>query len=521
MNIYSSKQRWKIALLIIAILFVGVSLFVSNRIVTKVHDREKERATQWADAIKKKVELVQLTNRTFSQLRDKEREKMRLWIDATKEVSKPTSLELNTDFSFPFQIINQNKNIPVILIDNENQISGYINLDFDTSAIRNNYPKANKKELLNRFDDSLLSLSQNWRKLNPPFTIEVYEGLFMTYYYGDSKSLITLEAERDSLLASFNQDLINNEGLVPVLLYDLKNDSVIGSNLLPSEVNSTATVLKTRKKLESRNKPIQILFGEKEGMLLYYDSSAELKQLKFFPYIQFVIIGLFIFIGYLIFSTFRKAEQNKVWAGMAKETAHQLGTPLSSLMAWTELLDENEQNMSITKEMRKDITRLEKVTDRFSKIGSTAKLDDKDILSTIENILAYLTPRISQNVQINLQPMRMPDVPHNSPLLEWVIENIVKNAVDAMEAKGHIEIILSCGEQYAYIDIIDDGKGMDKKQVSSVFQPGFSTKQRGWGLGLSLVKRIIKEYHKGKVVVLSSEIGKGTTFRISLPYKPS
>lgn len=521
MNIYSSKQRWKIALLVIAILFVGFSLFISNRIVSKVHEREKERATQWADAIKKKVELVQLTNRTFSQLRDKEREKMRLWIEATKEVSKPTALDANTDFSFPFQIINQNKNIPVILVDNENQISGARNLDFDTSVIRKDYPNANKKELLRLFDDSLLSLTQSWEKINPPFTIEVYEGLFMTYYYGDSKSLIHLETERDSLLASFNQDLINNEGLVPVLLYDVKNDSVIGSNLTAKEVNTPEAILKTQNKLESRNKPIQILFGEKEEMLLYYDSSSELKQLKYFPYIQFIIIGLFIFIGYLIFSTFRKAEQNKVWAGMAKETAHQLGTPLSSLMAWTELLDQNEANIDITKEMRKDITRLEKVTDRFSKIGSTSKLNEKDILETIQSILSYLRPRISQNVEISLKPMEMPDVPHNSPLLEWVIENIVKNAVDAMEAKGQIEIILSCDDKYAHIDIIDNGKGMDKKQVNSVFQPGFSTKQRGWGLGLSLVKRIVKEYHKGKVFVLSSEIGKGTTFRISLPYKPS
>lgn len=520
MNIYSSKQRWKIALLAIAILFVGFSLLLSNRIVSKVHDREKERATQWADAIKKKVELVKLTNRTFSQLRDKEREKMRLWIDATKEVSKPTALDVNSDFSFPFQIINQNTNIPVILVDNENLISGYINLNFDTLAIRKKYPNANNKEVLRYFEDSLLALSQQWKKLNPPFTIEVYKGLFMTYYYGDSRSLIHLEHERDSLLASFNQDLINNEGLVPVLLYDVKNDSVIGSNLNLKEVNTAVALKKTQGKLESRNKPIQIVFSNKEEILLYYDSSPELKQLKYFPYIQFFIIGLFIFIGYLIFSTFRKAEQNKVWAGMAKETAHQLGTPLSSLMAWTELLDADKANLAITTEMRKDITRLETVTDRFSKIGSLSKLEDKDILKTIENILTYLRPRISKNVNICLKPMNMPHVPHNASLLEWVIENIVKNAVDAMEAKGSIDIILSCDDQYAHVDIIDDGKGMDKKQINQVFQPGFSTKKRGWGLGLSLVKRIIKEYHKGKVFVLTSEIGKGSTFRISLPYKP-
>ncbi len=521
MNIYSSKQRWKIALLFIAILFVGFSLFVSNSIVSKVHDREKERATQWADAIKKKVELVQLTNRTFSQLRDKEREKMTLWIDATKEVSKPTALELNTDFSFPFQIINQNKNIPVILLDNENQISGFVNLDFDTSAIRINHPNASRKEISKLFDDSLFSLTQTWRKVNPPFTIEVYEGLFMTYYYGDSKVILHLEKERDSLLASFNRDLINNEGLVPVLLYDIKNDSVVGSNLTAVQVSSKPAIQKTIAGLGSINKPIQILFGDSEEFLLYYDSSPELKQLKYFPYIQFVIIGLFIFIGYLIFSTFRKAEQNKVWAGMAKETAHQLGTPLSSLMAWTELLDENENNLSITTEMRKDITRLEKVTDRFSKIGSTSKLNELDVSLTIENILDYLRPRISKNVEIVYSPVKTGGVPHNAPLMEWVIENIVKNAVDAMEAKGKIEIVLTADTHFVHIDIKDNGKGIDKKQMRTVFQPGFSTKQRGWGLGLSLVKRIVNEYHKGKVFVLTSELGKGTTFRISLPYNPS
>jgi signal transduction histidine kinase len=521
MNIYSSKQRWKIALLFIAILFVGVSLLVSNGIVSKVHEREKERATQWADAIKKKVELVQLTNRTFSQLRDKEREKMTLWIDATKEVSKPTALDLNTDFSFPFQIINQNKNIPVILVDNENQVSGYVNLDFDTTAIRKNSPEASAKEIIKYFDDSLFSLTQQWRLLNPPFTIEVYEGLFMTYFYGDSKALLRLEEERDSLLASFNRDLINNEGLVPVLLYDVTGDSVIGSNLLAEQVSTKSAMEKTRNKLGAINLPIEILVGEKEELLLYYDSSSELKQLKYFPYIQFIIIGLFIFIGYLIFSTFRKAEQNKVWAGMAKETAHQLGTPLSSLMAWTELLDENKDNLSITTEMRKDITRLEKVTDRFSKIGSTSKLNENDILTTIENILVYLRPRISNKVEITFKQPQFIGVPHNAPLLEWVIENIVKNAVDAMEAKGKIEISISTDLHFAHIDIKDNGKGIDKKQLLTVFQPGFSTKQRGWGLGLSLVKRIVNEYHKGRVFVLSSELGKGTTFRISLHYKPS
>jgi two-component system, sporulation sensor kinase D len=519
MNIYSNKQRWKIILLVLALVFVGISLYVSNRIVSKVHDREKERAKQWAGAIKKKVELVRLTNQTFIQLREKEREKVALWIDASKEIAQPTSLDMNSDISFPLQIINQNKNIPVVLLDNEKQVSASVNIPFDTSHIRALHPKATKKELNRFFDDSLIALSEKWSKVNPPFTIEVYEGLFMTYYYGDSKEIIRLEHNKDSLLASFNDDLINNEGLVPVLLFDVKNDSIIGSNL-PAEEIAPNKLDATKNSLQSKNDPLPILFGENQEMLLYFDSSSELKQLTYFPYIQFFIIGLFIFIAYLIFSTFRKAEQNKVWAGMAKETAHQLGTPLSSLMAWTELLDNDEKNKEITIEMRKDITRLDKVTDRFSKIGSSAKLGDDDLEQTTKSIIEYLRPRISKKVELTISCGELPLVAHNASLLEWVIENIIKNAVDAMEAQGKIDVKLHSDYAYAYIDISDNGKGIDKKNINKIFKPGFSTKKRGWGLGLTLVKRIVNEYHKGKVFVLHSELNKGTTFRISLPYKP-
>ena len=193
MNLYSNKQKWKITLLIFALLAVGASLFVSNTIVAKVGERERERAKQWADAIKKKIELVRLTNRTFTQLRDKEREKMTLWIDATKEVSKPTPLNEIPDYSFPLKIINGNKDIPVILLDDEKNVSGNINLDFDTSNLRKLYPNYTDNELLKAFDDSLVSLANIWEQLNPSFTIEVYEGLFMTYYYNDSKEIEKLE----------------------------------------------------------------------------------------------------------------------------------------------------------------------------------------------------------------------------------------------------------------------------------------------------------------------------------------
>lgn len=502
--------------MIFALIMVGASLFVSNSIVSKVGDRERERAKQWADAIKKKLELVRLTDRTFSQLRVKEQKEMALWIDATKELSKETPLDQIPDFTFPLKIIDDNKDIPVILLDHERNISGSINLDFDTTSLRVEHPDLTPKELTKLFEDSLLVLSDQWKKINPAFTIEVYEGLFMTYVYNDSREIVKLEKERDSLLNSFNQELINNEGLVPVLLVDAKTNEVIGSNLKKEKLDE-AHLEKTIADLKMQNEPLIIDFKNGKKNILYFDDSAELKQLQYFPYIIFFIIGLFIFIGYLIFSTFRKAEQNQVWAGMAKETAHQLGTPLSSLMAWVHLLEEQKIDPMITREMQKDVDRLEKVTDRFSKIGSGAKLEVSDISETVKNVLDYLRLRISDKVTIDFISEEPVLVEHNAPLMEWVIENIVKNAVDAMEGNGKLIVTVHKAPEWVHIDIKDTGKGISPKQLKTIFQPGFSTKKRGWGLGLSLVHRIVKEYHKGKVFVLESQVDVGTTFRISIP----
>lgn len=479
-------------------------------------DRERERVEQWADAIKKKLELVRLTDRTFIQLRDKERKEMALWIDATKELSKETPLDQIPDFSFPLKIIKENKDIPVILLDQDKTISGHINLPIDTSYFRKANPELAPEAITKLFEDSLKKLSDKWMKENPSFTIEVYEGMFMTYVYDDSKEILRLEKERDSLITSFNQELINNEGMVPVLLVDANNNKVLGSNL-PNEKVDSLNLEKTINELKLQNEPLIIDFKNGTKNILYFDDSEELKQLQYFPYIIFFIIGLFVFIGYLIFSTFRKAEQNQVWAGMAKETAHQLGTPLSSLMAWIQLLESENIDPMIANEMQKDVDRLEKVTDRFSKIGSGAKLEETDIAITVKSVLDYLRPRISNKVSISFEAREPVIALHNPSLMEWVIENICKNAVDAMENKGELIVTVHRSPEWAHIDIQDNGKGIHPKQLKTIFQPGFSTKKRGWGLGLSLVKRIVKEYHKGKVFVLESQQDVGTTFRISIP----
>lgn len=471
MNLYSNKQKWKIVLLIIALLLVGASLFVSNSIVTKVGERERDRVKQWADAIKKKVELVQLTNRTFSQLRDKEKAEMEMWIDATKEISKPIEGEFMPDYDLPLKIISKNKDIPVILIDNKRTVSTFINLDLDTAAIRTKYPAFTQRQIARKFEDSLLALSDLWRLKNPAFTIEVYEGLFMTYIYNDSREIVKLEKERDSLLQSFNQELIENKGLVPVLLIDAKTDSILATNLPEKKIGDSILPI-TIANLKAINPPISINFSTEQNSLLLYDDSPELKQLQFFPYIQFGIIGLFILIGYLIFSTFRKAEQNQVWAGMAKETAHQLGTPLSSLMAWVQLLETQEIDQMIVGEMQKDINRLETVTDRFSKIGSGTKLEMKNIVDTTRSVMDYLRVRISSKVEFEFTAENEQiEALHNGPLMEWVIENIAKNAVDSMESSGKLSVYIHQSPEWVHIDIKDTGKGISPKKFKTIFEP--------------------------------------------------
>lgn len=517
MNLYSNKQKWKIVLLVIALILVALSLWVSNTTVQKVSDRERLRAKQWADAIKKKAELVEFTNRAFVQLREFERHKIELYLAATKEVAKPFVGDVFPDYSFPLSIINENKDIPVILVDDQNVVSSYINVDLDTSDIRKIHPDLSKKNLVKVYEDSLLALTQIWKEKHEPFRIEVVEGLTMTTFYTDSKRTVQLERERDSLINAFNTELIQDTRLIPVLLTTRNGDTLIASNL-PAKKTDEKHLAQTIANFKLINDPFEISFGENNNYLLYFDNSAELKQLQYFPYIQFFIIGLFILIGYLLFSTFRKAEQNQVWAGMAKETAHQLGTPLSSLMAWVQILEGQNIDPSIVAEMQKDIERLDNVSQRFSKIGSETQLHPLPIQGTVFRVMDYLRPRISQKVELNTT---VPDeeilVAHNPPLLEWVMENIVKNAVDSMESKGQIFVNVTTTPEWVHIDIQDTGKGLLPKQFKSIFQPGYTTKKRGWGLGLSLVKRIVKEYHKGKVFVLKSEIGKGTTFRISLP----
>jgi len=500
-NLYSNKQRWKIALLILALCIIGGSLWVSNAMVRKIAVKETAKARQWAQAIQKKAELVRFSRQTFLSLQQKERERIEIVVSAQKALLNPSNLGANQDIDFAMSIINGNKDIPVILLDDRGEISQSKNVVLEPV-------KSDEKS-----KDSLLKgMAQRWIMEGRFFTVEVFEGFEMTYAFDESVQLKSLKKQSDSLINTFNQDLISDTRLMPVILVDSLQQKVMATNL----PGSNQRVLAKLNEYSSLNDPIRINLGS-TAQWLFYDQSPEVKQLRWFPYLQLALIALIVFIGYLVFSTFRRAEQNQVWAGMAKETAHQLGTPISSLSAWLDFLEAQSANPESLTEMRKDIARLENVTERFSKIGSETKLENADIVETVGHVMEYLKPRLSQKVEITLEKNETMPVPHNAALMEWVIENITKNAVDAMEGSGKLKVRFSGSKNCVNIDVEDTGKGLSPKQFKAIFQPGYSTKKRGWGLGLSLVKRIVESYHKGKVYVLRSELGKGTTFRISLP----
>ncbi|QIP17203.1 HAMP domain-containing histidine kinase [Spirosoma aureum] len=273
--------------------------------------------------------------------------------------------------------------------------------------------------------------------------------------------------------------------------------------------------------MRKRHPPLVVEVGNGVRGLVYYDNSNLLRQMAYFPYVLLAILTALGVLAYLAFSSSRRAEQNRVWVGLAKETAHQLGTPMSSLMAWVEYMrsDPAQYDESITDEIEKDVRRLETITARFSSIGSIPTLKDEDITDVIEQFTGYLAKRISTKVKMSMTSQLPPGetVKINKLLFEWVIENICKNAVDAMKGVGELRLnILALPNHEIAIDITDTGKGIPKASMQKVFTPGFSTKKRGWGLGLTLAKRIVEEYHNGRLFVKSSEVGKGTTFRIVL-----
>ena len=361
----------------------------------------------------------------------------------------------NTDLNLVLKVINGNNTIPVIVTDQDGNVQTHRNID----------------KTFSQDEDSVQYLKQLAENMkNAGRVIRIY-----------------LDMPEDNL--SFQQDsTLNNLG-----------DSV-------NEENTSVTVINPEKQQSG------------DYLEICYDESLMLKRLAVYPYVQLAVVIIFVIIAIFALFSMMKSEQNKVWVGLSKETAHQLGTPISSLMAWSAVLKEAYPEDELIPEMENDIKRLERIAERFSKIGSIPEPKPEDLCEILERVVNYMDKRTSNKVKITAHLPKEPVIVNMvASLFEWVGENLCKNAVDAMSGSGKIDIFVIDGENKVDIEVVDTGKGISKNQFKSVFKPGFTTKKRGWGLGLSLAKRIVEEYHKGRIYVKSSEIGVGTTFKIELP----
>lgn len=501
MNIYSKKQRWKWLLFIVALCIVFTSLWYTNNLVRRIANDERAKVKLWAEAVKKKADLINFTNELFTKIKLEERKKAELYAEATRQLS---SME-NTNYGFIIRVLEDNTTVPVILTNEKSEISGTSSRNLDTTRTK---------------DTTYLREQLNLMKQKyAPVVINYYKDKKLYLYYNDSRVFTDIKLVFDSLTKSFLTEVTLNTADVPVIYTDSSKTRIIHKNdKIDSAQISTPEKLKgTLEKLAGQNPPIEINLGEGYTNYIFYAESELLTKLKYYPYVQFGVIGVFLLIAYILFSTARKAEQDQVWVGMSKETAHQLGTPLSSLMGWNEHLRHLGVDETVVNEMNRDIKRLNTITERFSKIGSQPTLQDEDICIVLQNATDYLKQRTSKNVKFEVNcPAKAIHVQLSVPLFEWVIENLCKNAVDAMNGKGQITVVVKEVPEGIAIDISDTGKGIPKSKFKTVFEPGYTTKQRGWGLGLSLTKRIIENYHKGKISVLNSEPNKGTTFRILL-----
>jgi len=317
-------------------------------------------------------------------------------------------------------------------------------------------------------------------------------------------------------------DIIKNNTTIPIILTDDNDTILYYRNINISEKKDNKALYRKLNEMKNDSSVFVIDLGDNVKQYLYYGDSILIRQLSWFPIVQLLVVSIFIFVAYLAFSGARKAEQDQVWAGMAKETAHQLGTPTSSLLGWIDVLKLKMNDEDLLNEMSNDVNRLQTITDRFSKIGSRPEMKPVPLNSVIKSSIEYLNKRTSKKIKFKLELPEETLTANISPVLfEWVIENVCKNAIDASGGKGEIKISLKKERGNIVIDIKDHGKGIIKSRFRTVFEPGYTTKERGWGLGLSLTKRIIEQYHGGKIFVKESEVGKGTTFRIMLPGKDS
>jgi sensor histidine kinase YesM len=499
-KIYYRKKRWKWLLFGAAVLIIVATLWYTNILVREIARDERMNIRIWAEAIKRKADLVNYTKEFFDQIKVEEKKRAEILAMVYENLALE---EDSRTLGFYQQLMERNTTIPIILTDKEGNISIYRNIE-DSEMAGVTFMSDSLKMEFSSFE---------------PIKVNLYGSDYVLLYFKESTIYTELRMVLNDLIESFFSEVVGNSASVPVVITDSTRQNIIESgNIQEDKLEDPEYVLQLINKMEGENEPIIIDLPEYGKSYIFYMNSALVDQIMYYPYVMLIIIGVFLFISYLLFSTSRKAEQNLVWIGMSKETAHQLGTPLSSLIAWVELLKMKGEYHDEIIEIEKDIRRLENITDRFSKIGSPPKLEPENIIGIIYESISYLRPRTSSKVkfEINLPMDQALIIPVNRHLFEWVVENLCKNAVDAMNGSGTIGINITEDTDHVIIDFEDTGKGVHKSYFKIIFHPGFTSKKRGWGLGLSLSKRIIENYHNGKIFVKSSILEKGTVIRVVL-----
>jgi two-component system, sporulation sensor kinase D len=619
MKLYTNIRAWRWILLGSAVVIVIASLWYTSTLVRKVKVEEERKVRIWAEAIERRVGLVNYTDEYFENLKDVERQRVRLWAEAIRQ--KAMVVNYTNDFfqkiseeerkrvalwaeanrvvsradtaqelSFYLQILAGNTTIPIVITDELGNIRTAANTSFDPAKVKvlsgalkrefSNYApivsdnfgliniihyKESKlyselRTMLDELTESFISdvvvnaasvpvvitdtsrrvvithgnidtglltpenlplLIQRMERENPPIGVSLTRKGSNLIFYENSVFYNSLREILDNHVQKFLEEVVTNATAVPVIITNSSGSDVVafGGGVTPGDFSDASKLERLIKRMASHNTPIAINLPVQGERLIYYEDSFLLTQIRYYPIVLFLIIGIFIFAIYVLLNLTRRSEQDQVWAGMAKEAAHQLGTPISSLMAWVELLRLKDSDTEIVNEIQKDVDRLEAITGRFSKIGSTPDLTIQPLCPLIDESVKYMKARTSSKIVYEFTPdenIRNLQVPLNANLLQWVIENLLRNAVDAIEGEGSITIRCQEVGKKVWIDVEDTGKGIPKSKLRVVFNPGYTTKKRGWGLGLSLSERIIRKYHNGKIFVKSSTPDKGTVFRIIL-----
>ena len=502
---YKKPRKGKWIILAVTIVMGLAALWTINNFAQQIRKSEQAKVRLWASAIGQKAELMTSTETFFNEVALDERRKVKLYIDVLQSFN---NRDLGSDAEFYLSYVSyivDSSRTPFMIIDRDSVITSCGNIRPS--------PVEDGKLIGTKITPELLTLFSD----NPPFHYSIW-GIPLTLLYRESQIYSDMRSMLDNLNRSFLSEVTNNSVFVPVIVVDSTRQHVLGSgNINTSDFDNPARLKSKLDDMAAVNEPITLRLANHKLAYVYYESTPLLRLLRILPLIYLFIAFILLLVSYNLFRTARSDEENRVWVGMAKETAHQLGTPISSLSGWADYLEGKTLEEPYISEIRKDIDRLDTIARRFSKIGSVPELKEEDLCEVIRHSIGYMEKRSSRKVQfVTTLPDRPVIVPINRYLFEWVIENICKNAIDAMEGRGTFTTILTTEGGNIHIDLCDTGKGIPPSQQKLIFESGFSTKQRGWGLGLSLARRIIQEYHKGRIMLKYSVPGQGTVFRITL-----